>query len=148
MPFCNMLLLMVANLVMAFPGHSQPKDNTGALERRSPYAAGFLEYAFPFAGYVYAGDPKRGVMPNIVRISGGILCVSEISKLGDDNLSNINPTILASGVIISATGTIWAVTGAVATANQRNEQVRGSKSYIGVGLGVHRCPSMFLRITL
>lgn len=90
-----------------------------AQSERSPVLSGALELFVPTAGFGYAGDWRRGVLPNVIRIGSlaGLL-VSDVCE--SDNGNDGACAALAATLAIS---NIWAIVGAVNTARDRNRAV-------------------------
>ena len=101
-------------------GLSIPDDS-----RRSAGLAVLLEWFVPTVGHAYAGNWKRGLLPNAVRVSGGVLLSSALLH-GD-----LSTGTFEAGVIMMAAGTVWAMARAGKTARAYNER-RGLSMDVGV----------------
>ena len=144
---CSLLLVMAVCLLI-LPSAAQPADSLKTTERRSPLVSGFLEWAVPMAGYAYAGNLKRGILPNVVRISGFVIFYRELMSESSTLMSDLDPTVAIGGYTMAMAGTAWAITGAVITANQRNSQIQRAGTHFELGFGVNCCPSIRLCIPL
>ncbi|MFK7849221.1 MAG: hypothetical protein AB8G77_28290 [Rhodothermales bacterium] len=81
--------------------------------RKSAGAAIALEWLFPTAGHLYAGNWKQGVLPNVARIGGLVIFAKGLEKQGSD--------VQTLGLVVSLSGTIWALVSAGRTAKKYNE---------------------------
>lgn len=112
-------LCLLSVLAWPSPARGQAADTVYVGSRHSAFAAGFLEFVFPTAGFAYAGDWTRGFLPNAVRIGSGIafdVSYDEATYECDDAC-----TVWAVGFLAA---TVWAIVGAVRTAHDYNETIR------------------------
>lgn len=111
---------------------NEPDPTPASVEGEvSPFTAGLLEWLIPTAGFGYAGDWNRGLWPNAVRVGGTVLFFASV--FGDSNLLSDDwecGTACNVGLILSAVGGIWAVSGAVSTAKDHNDRLRFASSVV------------------
>jgi len=95
--------------------------------RKSPVTAGVLEYVCPFAGYVYAGDLRRGLMPNLLKFGGLFLVVASVGcddqpppGEADTNGCNDRQTQAMVGALSFLVGYVWSIIDAYDTAKDHN----------------------------
>ena len=93
-------------------------------DTRSPVLAGALELFLPTVGFAYAGDWKRGLPPNIVRVGAvvSIVATDWCREDGDDACAVLG--------LLLGVGHVWATIGAVNTARDRNR--RSEPSSVGL----------------
>jgi len=96
-----------------------------------PVAAGFLEAFIPTAGFAYAGDWKRGLVPNAVRLGALVVVFSRSDFLLADECDG-DATCEAFSLVATA-ATIWAIVGAVQTAHEHNASVVQRRASLFVG---------------
>lgn len=118
---------------------------------RSPLAAGLLEWAVPTVGYAYAGNWRRGIVPNLVVVGGLVLTLNAFVEESMDVWTADEPecdTGCWIGLALLVGGKIWAIAGAVDEASDFNRRLRGAVSAmtlettagggLSVGLRVNR----------
>ena len=108
-------------------GQQATTDTVFVGGERSAVLSGVLEY-FPTLGFAYAGDWKRGFLPNAFRVASYIGLLSTIDFLDS---SSPDTAEIVWGVAAFAT-TVWAVVGAVNTAKDYNRAVRATRSQLSV----------------
>lgn len=118
-------LLIVFPLVFAPALEAQSAP--GAHEH-SPVAAGILEWIAPTAGYAYGGDWTAGFLSNGVRV-GGIIALAATY----DDATESCDGVCGIGAAAFVGGTVWAIVGAVHTANEHNRALRAASSGLVVG---------------
>ncbi len=135
---CAWLGVLLA-FALAGPAQAQTQavDTVYVGSHHSPWTAGVVEWVLPSAGFAYAGDWKRGLLPNAIRVASIVTIVAGAEDDGDscgNGCAALGLTVVAS--------TIWAVIGAVNTAHDHNARVREPRSFImgpapqgGVSLG-------------
>lgn len=118
----GLLVLLVGTLLLTAPsrGAAQSPEVVASVESPSPFVSGFLEYWLPTAGYAYAGDWKRGLLPNAVRMGGMVLFIK--------NLDGGSGGQFVLGLFSGFGGTVWAVVGASKTASRRSHAPRPIES--------------------
>lgn len=101
-------------------------DTVYVAGQRSPFAAGLLETALPTGGYAYAGDWGRGLLPNALRVASlfGIVGTCDDTEEG-----------CAEWSVAYLALTVWAVWGAVDTAQDHNRSLSGAMRRVSVGPG-------------
>ncbi len=110
----------IVSLLFAAPVVAQATpikvDTVYVQSRVSPTTAGILEFMIPTAGFAYAHDWKRGLLPNLARV----LSVVGMVRSGDVILNDVceNECKVFQATLVAAT--IWATIGAVRTANAYN----------------------------
>lgn len=116
---------MVSILVVALPAtaEGQAADTVFVGTEHSPWTSGFLEFVFPTAGFAYAGDWKRGLLPNAFRV-GALIGFAETY---DDATDTCEDDCTAWSIALLAT-TVWAIVGAAQTATDYNAAVREPSS--------------------
>ena len=121
------LVALMASLPTPVKSQAEPQPEPQSAEsvgsRRSPVLAGALEYFIPTIGHAYAGDWKRGIGSNIVRI-GGVILVA-IEQQGSEGVLPSDSgcaEMCLIGVGVAAVGTAWAIWSAVKTANDFNNE--------------------------
>lgn len=87
-----------------------------AQERKSSAVAAGLEIIVPILGHGYAGNAKRGILPAILRVGGGVAR----GLAGDDDDKETQAGI---GAVAFLGGTIWGIVSAVRTANEHNRSL-------------------------
>ncbi len=108
-------------------GQQATTDTVFVGGERSAVLSGVLEY-FPTLGFAYAGDWKRGFLPNAFRVASFIGLSSTLDFLDS---SSPDTAEIVWGVAVIAT-TVWAVVGAVNTAKDNNRAVRATRSQLSV----------------
>ncbi len=91
---------------------------------RSAVLSGVLEY-FPTLGFAYAGDWKRGFLPNAFRVASFIGAAVYYDPLGNESNSDTALAVWVSAVVATS---VWAVVGAVNTAKDHNTAVRARRT--------------------
>lgn len=109
-----LMLATPASVRAQAPEFLAPTDTLYFTESRSALVSAFLEFSVPMLGYAWAGNWKRGLLPNTVRIGGVALMLA--GWTGDDG------TLAATGIVAAVTGTVWAVVGAGVTAAERGSR--------------------------
>jgi hypothetical protein len=114
------LLLLVLAAATADSAAAQA-DTVFVGNRHSPWASGILELIVPTAGFAYAGDWTRGFLPNAFRIASTI----GFSVTADGPEEDVCQDDTACNVWAIATlgTTVWAIVGAVQTANDHNRSI-------------------------
>jgi hypothetical protein len=92
-------------------------------QKKSAVLAGALEYAFPFAGYVYAGNWRRGLAPGALFL-GGFLLVTPCAYNDLGPCSDNQQKALLAGAALIVVSKIWGVVGAAHTASDYNQTLR------------------------
>lgn len=96
-------------------------DTVYVAERRSPFVAGIIETIIPTAGYAYAGDWKRGFLPNAFR-----LIATVGADIADGRVENFDTNCrnTCKGWITAVVATAgWGIVGSVMTAREHNRNV-------------------------
>jgi len=136
------MILITGGFVLAFtmePALSQVSaDEDAAVDApvagtRSPVAAALLEWLVPTAGYAYAGNWSRGLLPNAFRVGGTVLAlatsIEDSAFFGDEWECSTGCQV---GIAMGVVGTVWAIAGAVVETNRLNERVRAAASLANV----------------
>ncbi len=126
-----LLGLMLAALALqptVVEGQQATTDTVFVGGERSAILSGVLEY-FPTVGFAYAGDWKRGFLPNAFRVVSYIGFASTVDFYGGGDTPETDEVVW--GVAMVAT-TVWAVVGAVNTARDRNRAVRATRPQLSV----------------
>ena len=89
--------------------------------RKSAGVAVLLEWLVPTVGHAYAGNWKRGLLPNAVRVSGAVLFAVGLSEGSDGDVYSGETEL---GLVMMAGGTIWAMVRAGRTARDYNDGLR------------------------
>jgi len=127
----QLILLGLAVAVLA----SQPtvvqgqQDTVDVGGERSNVLSGVIELYLPTVGFAYAGDWKRGLLPNAIRIGSFIGLLSTIDFLDSSSSSDTAAGLWAIAFLGT---TVWAVVEAVNTANDRNRAVRLRRAQLSV----------------
>ena len=110
-------------------GQQATTDTVFVGGERSNVLSGVIELYLPTVGFAYAGDWKRGLLPNALRIGSFIGLLSTVDCLDDSSSSDT-----AAGLWVTAFlgTTVWAVVEAVNTANDRNRAVRLRRAQLSV----------------
>lgn len=95
--------------------------SNSAESQKSVGVAVFLEWLVPTVGHAYAGNWKRGLLPNAVRVSGAVLFAVGLSEGSSGDLYTGETEM---GLIMMAGGTIWAMVRAGRTAKEYNDGLR------------------------
>ena len=105
---------------------------------RSPRLAAVMEFLTPFAGHVYAGDIKRGLLPNAVRVTGVTLFFASIDCLdcGSSSYSTAQSIGVWAGFLGSGVGTWWGAIWAGNTARDHNRALRESQGRVDADFAV------------
>jgi hypothetical protein len=141
--------LLIAVALAGLTPHAasaQAADTVRVGSTHSALAAGLLEVVFPTAGFAYAGDWKRGFLPNAFRV-GASIGFGVTADGPSDDVCEGDGTCTAFAVAVLAT-TVWAIVGAVQTAHDYNATIvqRESRVYIepsalgGVSVGFRLAP--------
>ena len=107
-----------------------PSDSvqTIVVTEKSAFAAGALEYLIPTVGYAYAGNWSRGILPNLVRVGGLALVVSQqLTVFGEPPPCEGRCTV---GLVMALGGTVWAIVDAVNTAKRENQRRRAAAGVV------------------
>ena len=113
------LLIVFVVAALAFSALAAP---VAAQSERSPILAGAFELFLPTTGFAYAGDWKRGLLPNAVRI-GSVVGIVATDACADDDESGGTCIALVAALAISH---VWATVGAVKTAQDRNRALEAA----------------------
>ena len=125
-----LLGLMLAALVLqptVVEGQQATTDTMFVDGERSNVLSGVLELYLPTVGFAYAGDWKRGFLPNAFRVGSIIGLLSTV-----DFLDSSSDTAAGLWAIAFLGATVWAVVEAVNTANDRNRAVRLRRAQLSV----------------
>jgi len=106
-------------------GQQATTDTVFVGGERSAVLSGVLEY-FPTLGFAYAGDWKRGFLPNAFRVASFIGAGVTFDPLGNESTASV---VWVLAVIATS---VWAVVGAVNTAQDHNRAVRATRSQLSV----------------
>ena len=112
------------------PSPANPASAQDVEGTRSAVAAGVLEWLVPTAGYAYAGDWGRGLLPNAVRLGGFVLFITQYEVnvfFADDDEC---PSGCVLGLVMAAAGSIWAIAGSVAATQNHNDRLREAASQL------------------
>ncbi len=91
---------------------------------RSPLVAGLLEASLPFVGYVYAGAPLRGYLPNALRFVS-LIGMATTAGGGTDTTADSDCNWKCTAWVLTFAGsTVWAVLGAADAARDHNGPMR------------------------
>ena len=123
----GLALAALASQPTVVEGQQATTDTVFVAGERSVVLSGVLEY-FPTLGFAYAGDWKRGFLPNAFRVASFIGLFSTVDFL-DSSSPDTAETVW--GVALIAT-TVWAVVGAVNTAKDHNRAVRATRTQLSV----------------
>ena len=134
------------------PAALSAQDSPGTLDpewyklyedsKKSPATAGVLEYVCPFAGYLYAGDMRRGLVPNLLKFGGIFLVVASIGCSQDgppipgeteERGCEGRETLATIGALSVLTGFIWGTVDAYDTAKDYNRALLDRLSLQAVG---------------
>ncbi|MGD8319546.1 MAG: hypothetical protein PVJ02_03810 [Gemmatimonadota bacterium] len=99
---------------------TSPADSAKVVvvSEKSPWVAGALEYFVPTLGYGYAGNWKRGVPPNVVRLFGfGLYFADQFDVLGSAPPCEDQ---CVAGLALAIVGSVWAIADASAEAKRYN----------------------------
>ena len=130
------LIAFISLFIVSTPSYAQSADTTVDTVyvgvAHSPTTAGVMEMFLPSAGFAYAGDWKRGLLPNALRLTAivGIVTTADV-------LANTCDGICNAWQVLFVASTVWSIVGAVKTANQHNALIQRSK----VGMSLERSPS-------
>ena len=127
----QLILLGLAVAVLASqPTVVEGQQDTGEVEgERSNVLSGVIELYLPTVGFAYAGDWKRGLLPNAIRI-GSLIGFFSTVDLFDSSSSSDDAAGLWAIAFLGAT--VWAVVEAVNTANDRNDAIRVRRAQLSV----------------
>ena len=145
-PSAPLLVPVLCLLLVVVPAGAQSTDSVGDTvyvgRSHSPIAAGVIEFVLPSAGFAYAGDWKRGFLPNVIRLATGI----GFEQTYDKNNDTCEIAACNVWAVLFLASTIWSIVGAVNTAGDHNATFRRS-----AGLSVESAPfggiSFGLRVT-
>lgn len=104
-------------LLIALLGASALPSRAMAQSNRSSGLASTLELFIPTAGFAYAGEWTRGLLPNAVRIGSVVGIVSHC----DPDRGDRGTCAAFAGVLLVSH--IWATVGAANTARDRNRSL-------------------------
>lgn len=104
-----LLIALLGTIALASPVTAQSTRSAGL--------AGTLELFVPTAGFAYAGEWTRGLLPNAVRIGS---VVGMVSNCDPDRGDRGTCAALAGVFLVSH---IWATVGAANTARDRNRSL-------------------------
>ena len=121
-------LAALASQPTVVEGQQATTDTVFVGGERSAILSGVLEY-FPTVGFAYAGDWKRGFLPNAFRVASFIGAAATFDPLGNESSSDTAFAVWVSAVVAT---TVWAVVGAVNTAKDHNRAVRATPTQLSV----------------
>lgn len=104
-------------LLIALLGTIALTSRAAAQSTRSSGLAGALELFLPTAGFAYAGEWTRGLLPNAVRIGSVVGIVSNC----DPDRGDRGTCAAFAGVLLASH--IWATVGAANAARDRNRSM-------------------------
>jgi hypothetical protein len=118
------MLLIVAALALLVPATArcQAAETVRVGSTHSALAAGLLEWVFPTAGFAYAGDWKRGLLPNVLRVGSYVGFVATADWISGGNECEGDAACVVFGLSSVAT-TVWAIVGAVHAAQDYNASI-------------------------
>jgi hypothetical protein len=125
-------LLLVIFLAVTGVSSAQAQDTLSAAgklvreyesQKKNPVLAGVFEYAFPFAGYAYAGNWRGGLWPAALYMGGFALATPCLFADLEPCSEGAQQTAIAGLVLILASR-VWGITGAAHTANDYNRALR------------------------
>lgn len=146
--------VLVSALLVTGPAWAQATDGTGtgdppATSRSpNPLVAGVVEWVVPTVGYAYAGDWRKGLVPNTVRVGGLVLFATQVNSAARSSEEDRCPSACVAGFILAGVGTVWAVVGAASTASSRAHRNRDVGARISVTPTSVRGMSVGLRVPL
>jgi len=117
-------LLTLAALALLIPATAQGQaaDTVRVGSTHSALAAGLLEWVFPTAGFAYAGDWKRGLLPNVLRVGAYVGFIGTADWLSSGDACEGDNACRVFAVAAVAT-TVWAIVDAVNTAHDHNASI-------------------------
>ena len=118
----SLALAVVASQPTVVEGQQATTDTVFVEGERSNVLSGVLELYLPTVGFAYAGDWKRGFLPNAFRVGSIIGLLSTVDFL--DSSSDTAAGLWAIAFLVT---TLWAVVEAVNTANDRKRAVRATR---------------------
>jgi hypothetical protein len=135
-----LVLTVVMTLAWGQGASGQASDTVYVGSHHNPVTAGVLEFfSFPTAGFAYAGDWSRGLLPNAFRLGSGIAFAATYDDGGDEC-----DDACALWAIAFLGSTIWATVEAANTAKDYNARMREPRELVliepspagGLSLGV------------
>ena len=110
-------------------GHPMPPQPLFAQEdqgRKDPFVAAGLEMVLPILGHAYAGNAKRGILPNAVSVGGFVGMVARIDIFGEPE--TLDYMLLAAFL----GGRVWAIVSAARTANDHNRSFSPGNAHLSL----------------
>ncbi len=132
------IVLSALAVAVATPAAAQTQNdaawNTYLDEHRSPATAAALEWLLPTVGHSYAGNWKRGILPNVVGLAGvgvsfGVYIGCGDFLFGGSSCTAGQDAAIVVGLLVGAAGRLWSVASARDTARDHN---RGLRERLGI----------------
>ena len=116
-----LLPAMTSDVSLGQPMPTPPlfvQENQG---RKDPFVAAGLEIVLPVLGHAYAGNAKRGILPNAVSVGGfvGMVARIDVDIFGSSEPETLDYVLLAAFL----GGRVWAIVSAARTANDHNRSL-------------------------
>jgi len=107
---------------------------TSSPDERSPLAAALLQAALPPLplGYLYAGNPARGLIPTGVMVVGSTLFLIEVVEVVDWTTNDESEALLYLGLAATVGGYVFGIVDAANVARQRNARLRAGGVVFGL----------------
>ena len=121
-------LSMTSDVSLSHPMPAQPLFAQQEQGRKDPFVAAGLELVLPILGHAYAGNAKRGILPNAVSLGGFVGLVARIDPLGSSEADALDYALLAAFL----GGRIWAIVSAAGTANDHNRSLSSGNANLSL----------------
>ena len=92
-------------------------------QKKNAAVAAVLEYTFPFVGYAYAGNWRRGLAPGGMAL-GGFLLLAPCAYTDLGPCSDNQQIAALAGITLIVASRIWGAVGASHTATDHNRTLR------------------------
>jgi hypothetical protein len=144
----GIMVLFAAAVLLLLPGDSaaqSPAVPQGVPGERSPVVASLLQAAFPPLpiGYLYAGDPVRGLLPSAVMVGGATLFMVQVIEIIDWTDEGGSDELMYVGLAALFGGYVYGIVDAAAATRDRNARLRAREARLmflpapgGIGIGV------------
>lgn len=122
---------MASDVSLRQPMSPQPLFAQEDQGRKDPFAAAGLEIVLPILGHAYAGNAKRGLLPNAVSLGGfiGLAARIDIDPFGSSSEAEAIDYVLLGAFL---GGRVWAIVSAARTANDHNQSASSGNANLSL----------------
>lgn len=117
---------MTSDVSLGQPMTPQPLLAQEDQGRKDPFVAAGLEVVLPILGHAYAGNAKRGILPNAVSLGGFIGIAARIDIFGEPETLDY----VLVGAFLG--GRVWAIVSAARTASDHNRSLSSGNANLSL----------------